>query len=153
MRVVFFFFFFLLGKRLGIEFWLLTSWKERNGTRQIGVSCVKMKKKLMTIYIYIFFCNKISMLCGIWFSPFFMCNGLCISLWGGTCLDEITFLWVKEGWRRGRLLLYAFYGPYGKKGMGERSMVSNELTKPSILFYFIYLFIFCISLWIGLGYI
>ena len=134
---------FLLGKRLGIEFWLSTSWKEGDGTCQIDVSCVKMKKKLTTI----FFCFVTKLVCcGIWFSPFLMCNGLCISPWGVTCLDGMTLLWVKEGWRRGGLLLYAFYGPYGRKGMEERSMVSNRLTKPSN-------FLFCIILWIGLGYI
>ena len=95
---------FLLRKRLGTKFRPSISSKGGDEICQIGATCVKRKRKLVTIES----CFARRLQCyGVWSSLFLVCNGSCIPRLKGICLVGMALLWARKGKRHGRLPLYA----------------------------------------------
>ena len=91
--------------------------------------CYLCKEKEETTDHLFLFCKKATMLWSLIFSPFGVQWVLHSSIKRNLLLVGMVPLWVRGGRRLGGLLLYAYCGPYGRKEMKERSMISNSQTK------------------------
>ena len=131
---------YLLGKQLRARFWLWINSKRGVGGFLIDVTCVRKKKKVVTIFSSIV--RKL-VCCGSWSLHFLAFSGCWViqlerSFWVGT-----GPLWVKRGRRLGRLLCCIYFGHYSESEIGGLLTTLKarikQLKKKN-----------CIYFWIGL---
>ena len=132
---------FLLAKQLGPGSWLLISSKGGVEGFLIDATCVRKKKKQVTISSSIVW--KL-VFWGSWYLCFLVSNGWCILQLERFFWVGMGLLLVKRGRKLGRLLRCVLFGLFGGRGIGELLITMKAWTKLLKI-------LSCIYFGIGLG--
>ena len=132
----------MLKKQLEPRFWHKISSKRGVGGCLTNTICAKQKKRQVIIFSYIVW--KLTF-CGNWFLLFLIYSGLCTLRWEGYSSVGATPLLAKKGKRLGKLFLFAFFGPFRGREMGESLRIVKAWTKQLKV-------LFCFFFGIGLDY-